>query len=396
MLDNHPKVSVVTPSLNSAAFISENIHSVLRQNYHDIEHIIVDGGSTDSTVNILQKYSHLRWVSENDRGQSDALNKGFRLARGEIICWLNSDDTLADGDTIEEVVRVFERDQRIAVVYGDFNIIDENGQIIGFVPTKEFDLMDQLLSNLVSSAGVFIRRAVLEQVGYLDLGLDYAMDYDLWLRISKLAKIQRIPKIVANFRMISGTKSVAHPERFWPEIIQSISRFYSDEDGLQERVKVNKQLIFGHNYWQAGLAFYAVGSTGEARYYCEEAIKRYHFLDHYPEMAFSDINHWAIDVLGNWFSDLAVNDPEKYVKGVLRDLRSHHLLSWSTERRALASFYAALAFERYRQKDLWETRVSIGKCFSANPSWLRNRGLLSIAVETALGSNVANLIRNFL
>ncbi|NOZ71573.1 MAG: glycosyltransferase, partial [Chloroflexi bacterium] len=162
------KVSVVTPSLNSARFLESAIHSVMDQDYPNVEHIIVDGGSNDGTLEILQEHPHLHWISEPDDGQSEALNKGFRMAQGEILCWLNADDSLADDRAITSAATMFESDPHVNVIYGDFNIVDQDDRVIEVMVTKEFDLVDQLMSNLVSSTAVFIRRAVLERVGYLD------------------------------------------------------------------------------------------------------------------------------------------------------------------------------------------------------------------------------------
>ena len=130
-ISEFPKISIVTPSLNQGQFIKRTILSVLKQGCHNIEYIVMDGGSTDNTVEILKKYEdRLIWKSEPDRGQSHAINKGFRMATGEIIGWLNSDDTY-EPDALKTVIQFFSEHPEIDLIYGDCNMIDENDNIIG-------------------------------------------------------------------------------------------------------------------------------------------------------------------------------------------------------------------------------------------------------------------------
>jgi len=126
-----PFISIVTPSFNQGAYIEENIKSVLRQNYPNFEHIIIDGSSTDGTIDILKKYDHLIWVSERDKGQSEAINKGFKTANGEIIGWLNSDDCY-EPDAFSTIVRELNKAEDKYIVFGDCNLIDKNEERIGY------------------------------------------------------------------------------------------------------------------------------------------------------------------------------------------------------------------------------------------------------------------------
>ncbi|MCX6036383.1 MAG: glycosyltransferase family 2 protein, partial [Chloroflexi bacterium] len=139
-LSNLPLVSIVTPSYNQARFLEFTIHSVLEQDYPNIEYILVDGGSTDGSVDILQRYADrfAWWVSENDRGQTDAINKGFARAKGDILAWLNSDDTY-EPHAVAEAVEFLRGRPEVGLVYGDTNFIDENGCVVGRFPAAQTD-----------------------------------------------------------------------------------------------------------------------------------------------------------------------------------------------------------------------------------------------------------------
>lgn len=203
-----PFVSIVTPSYNSMPYLEENIRSVLNQSYPDIEHIIIDGGSTDGSIDILKSYSHLNWVSEKDNGQSHALNKGFRRATGEIIGWLNSDDTYNPG-AIESTVVFFYENPDIDLLFTDINIIDGNSKIIGLSKGGEFDLQRILTFNMIKQPSLFMRRNVIDELSGVNEELHYVMDQELWLRAGiKGFKFFYLKEAeFANFRLIPGTKS---------------------------------------------------------------------------------------------------------------------------------------------------------------------------------------------
>src|SRR5689334_11566829 len=137
LIDNHPLVSIITPSLNQAAFIESAIDSVLTQDYPKIEYIVIDGGSTDGTLDILRRYGdRVRWLSEPDAGQSDAIDKGVRLTHGEILAWLNADDAYLPG-AVSLAVAAFAEDPARALVYGDAQDIDIHGHVIG--PSRQIE-----------------------------------------------------------------------------------------------------------------------------------------------------------------------------------------------------------------------------------------------------------------
>ncbi len=222
-----PLVTIVTPSYNQAEFIERTILSVRNQDYPNIEHIVIDGGSTDNTLHILKRYEdRLRWRSEPDQGQSDAINKGFLLATGRIVAWLNSDDTY-EPNAVRRVVDFLSEHPHVAMVYGDCQFIDENDEVIGhWVDSLDFDLdlLTNKALNFIPQAAVFFRREVLDTVGLLDVNLHMAMDYDFWIRVGRRSKVKRMPKVLANFRFSSNSKSVANWSAFWPEVLSILTK----------------------------------------------------------------------------------------------------------------------------------------------------------------------------
>ena len=182
----HPKVSIVTPSYNQGKFIRQTIESVLGQDYPNIEYIVVDGGSTDETVDILKEYGgRIRWVSEADNGQTDAINKGLRMSSGSIVAYLNSDDIYLPG-TISRVVEEFDRCPDADLIYGDFQAIDEHGNILDKIKTIPFDHSILLYdANYISQPASFYRRSLIDEIGMFDDQLQYLMDYEFFLRAAK-------------------------------------------------------------------------------------------------------------------------------------------------------------------------------------------------------------------
>lgn len=201
-------VSVITPSFNQGSFIETTIQSVLGQNIPGLEYIVVDGGSTDETVSILKKYQErLRWVSEKDEGQADAVNKGINVTSGDIIGWLNADDIYYPG-VIEKIRHYFAAHPSVDVVYGDAWEIDSGGGIIGKYLTEPWDLQRLFNHCFISQPAVFFRRRVPARYGLLDRKLHFCMDYEYWLRLGlKGANIAYLPQVLAAMRIHSDAKS---------------------------------------------------------------------------------------------------------------------------------------------------------------------------------------------
>jgi glycosyltransferase involved in cell wall biosynthesis len=226
-----PAISVITPSFNSVKYIEYAIQSVLSQGYENVEHIIVDGGSTDGTVEVLKKHPHLKWISEPDRGQSDAMNKGFKMSKGDIIVYLNADDFFEPG-AFYNVVKYFAGNSKISFLVGECNVIDEEGRYIpgSENPSLKFYEILQWWKHFfpVNPSAYFYRRQVQEKVGPFDEASHYSMDYDFLLRASRHYDFFKINETLGNYRYIKGTKTF--------------------ESNSTDHWK--KQLVFSRKYWK--------------------------------------------------------------------------------------------------------------------------------------------------
>jgi glycosyltransferase involved in cell wall biosynthesis len=217
-----PLVSIITPSFNQARYLESTIRSVLDQDYPNLEYIIVDGGSMDGSVEIIQRYSDRLawWVSEKDHGQTDAINKGFAHAQGEILAWLNSDDVY-EPHAITEAVGVLRDLPEVGLVYGDANFIDENGRVIGRFPAAQTDYrrLRQGYVHIPQQAS-FWRAGLWRKVAPLDPSFFFAMDYDLWVRLAALAPVHYTPRLWASFRLHTLGKTITADDRCWTEMLK--------------------------------------------------------------------------------------------------------------------------------------------------------------------------------
>src|SRR5688572_6876957 len=215
-----PFVSIVTPSFNQAKYLEETIKSVLEQDYPYIEYIIIDGGSTDKSIDVIKKYENRIswWVSEQDQGQTDAINKGFAKAKGDILAWINSDDTY-NPKAVGEAVKYLIANPEIGMVYADCNFIDENGSVIGKFNAKQtnYPLLRQGYVHIPQQT-MFFRKKYWTP---LDSSFYFAMDYDLWTRIAAKAPIKYLQgKVWANFRIHTSSKTNVNDERGWQEMLR--------------------------------------------------------------------------------------------------------------------------------------------------------------------------------
>ena len=230
---NPPKISVITPSFNQANFIERTIRSILDQDVNfPLEYIVVDGGSTDGTLDILEKYKNrLNFISEQDEGQSDAVNKGITMASGEIIGWLNSDDVYLPG-TLQKVADHFEVNPALQWLYGYCRTIDENDEEIrGWITcykknrSRRFNYKRLLTENFISQPAVFFRKDAFLKSGPLDLSQHYAMDFDLWLRLSRLSPPLVLNDYLASFRLHGSSKSTTNFRKLFTEQYQIHRKF---------------------------------------------------------------------------------------------------------------------------------------------------------------------------
>lgn len=231
-----PLVSIITPSFNQGKFLKQTIQSITNQDYQNIEYIIIDGGSTDNSVDIIRKHRNKisYWVSEPDRGQAHAINKGLSIANGEIVGWLNADDLLLP-KTVSLIIQAFRENPHVDVVYGHLDRIDENGKLIHTptLPKDKVEFSRQLIVGecIVNQPGSFWRKQMIEKVGYLDESLHYGLDYDYWIRIAIAGgAFKKIPNTVAQFRISKDSKTIKETEKMAIEQLKILNRVLSSED----------------------------------------------------------------------------------------------------------------------------------------------------------------------
>lgn len=218
-----PLVSIVTPSYQQAPFLEAAIKSVLDQTYPRIEYILIDGGSTDGSLDLIQRYADelAYWVSEPDQGQTDAINKGFARAGGDYMAWLNADDVLHP-QAVAEAVAYLEAHPEAGMVYGDAEYIDAAGRVLGRFPAAQTDYQRLLRGYVhIPQQAAFWRASLWERVGgALDPDFYFAMDYDLWVRLAKVSELHYVPRPWAQFRLHSASKTLQADILCWPEMLQ--------------------------------------------------------------------------------------------------------------------------------------------------------------------------------
>ena len=231
-INTAPLVSILTPSYNSAHFIEETISSVHGQDYSPLEHIVIDGGSTDGTVDILRRYPHLRWLSEPDAGQSDALNKGLALAKGEIIGWLNADDLYEPG-AVSKVMAYFGAHPAAQVVYGNCTVFGPQGEVLEYWrgPYDHQKLLEPWHGfHGAFQPSIFYTRDILNKIGGWAVDLHYVMDYDILLKASEFCQFDYLDADLSRFRRHSEQKGAQEWHKFVREFVVSVERFWRGRD----------------------------------------------------------------------------------------------------------------------------------------------------------------------
>ena len=239
----YPTVSIITPSYNQGAFLETTIRSVLDQNYPGLEYIIIDGGSTDNSVDVIRKYAdRLKcWVSEKDKGQSEAINKGFRIATGKYINWLCSDDILSAGALIK-MVSFLEANTGIDCVFGNVMIINGKGELIEVRREIPYDHLVTVYSmNHSLQPAALYRKGMLDRAGLLDEELQYSMDHDLFLRMEAAGcRFGYLNEILAGYRYHSQSKGTLSPTKTLNRIRLGLTRRY----GIKMRNRIVEFLVY--------------------------------------------------------------------------------------------------------------------------------------------------------
>jgi glycosyltransferase involved in cell wall biosynthesis len=216
-------ISVITPTLNAANYLELCLANVQAQNLAGLQHLVVDGGSTDHTVEIAHNRQGIDWLSCPGSTQSQAINAGLRCSTGDVIAWLNADDLYSPG-ALEFVVERFRGDSSLDVLYGDCEVIGPKDEHLWWEHPGTYDFRRLLRrGNYIAQPAVFMRRGIFMQIGYLDESLEYAMDYDLWLRLRDL-NVVYVPRLLASFRWHAESKSASSQLLAWREFLRILGK----------------------------------------------------------------------------------------------------------------------------------------------------------------------------
>jgi glycosyltransferase involved in cell wall biosynthesis len=238
-----PLVSIVTPSYNQAPYLEVALRSVLAQDYANIEYIVIDGGSTDGSIEIIEQYQDrlAYWVSGRDSGQAEAINKGMRRATGDIIGWVNSDDALLPG-AISRAVEELESDADIGMVYGDGLMVDRDLMLLDKHTYKQLSVLDLLCFEVILQPTVFMRRNALEDVGYLNEGYHLILDHELWVRLASRYPLSHVPEFWAIERTHESAKTIQQAAGFVEEARRLID-WAAESEELADLVAAEKRRI---------------------------------------------------------------------------------------------------------------------------------------------------------
>ena len=252
-------VCIVTPTFNVSQHLETTIKSVLAQDYPRINYVIMDGGSTDGTVDVIRKYEHrlAYWISAPDAGQSDAINRGWTQAPGDVVAWINGDDYYLPG-AVREATEYLRDHPDVTMVYGLGERIDPSGRVIkrrGH-PFNLRNVLQDIDSGMLQ-ATAFMRRQVLEEVGFLDVNLHYSMDFDLWLRIGVRYPPVFVPRLWA--RMMNRPEMKTYDPRKGFDLLPIIQKFYA-QPGLTGEIMAVRRRAFAHAYFYRARSNYLLGS----------------------------------------------------------------------------------------------------------------------------------------
>jgi glycosyltransferase involved in cell wall biosynthesis len=260
-MSNPPLVSIVIPCLNRAIFVVPTIESILQQDYPHIECIVVDGSSADGTVDLLKSYGNrIKWISEPDEGHADAINKGWKMSKGEILAWLNADDCYVLPDAVRKAVDYLQSHPEVDVVYGDHDWISEEGEVISdVIQHRPWNLVHAVkyCDHIITQPASFIRRSILEKVNWLDPEFRNGKDHELWLRIGRAGSIRYSPMLLAHERRTPGlTQHVSVADA----MVRLTQKFFDnpnlpppfDSKTFRRRAMSNAYLTGSEHVWRGG------------------------------------------------------------------------------------------------------------------------------------------------
>lgn len=266
-------VSIITPSFNQAKYLEQTIRSVLSQDHPHIEYIVMDGASTDGSVDTIEKYADelTYWESQKDNGQADAINKGFARASGGIVAWLNSDDFYLPG-TVSAAVKIFDENPDVVLVYGNMLAVDENGATFNTLTYKQLTLEDLLCFQIIGQPAVFMRRSALQKTSGLDLSFHFLLDHLLWIQIAKHGRILHVDQTWAAARYHAEAKNRAKAAEFGREAFRILDVVEKDQSlspilsSIHRRARASAHRVDARYLLDGGLPAQALAAWMRALY----------------------------------------------------------------------------------------------------------------------------------
>lgn len=303
MNNSRPLVSIITPSYNQASYLEYTFQSVFRQDYPHLEYLVVDGGSTDGSLAILEKYADrfAWWLSEPDRGQAEAINKGFRRASGEIIAWLNSDDLYLPG-AISQAVAALQQHPEAGMVFGDALTIDAAGKPLNVLRFGDWGLDEFKKFRMICQPAVFMRRGALPADTLLDESYDFMLDHHLWLRIASQHPVQHIPALWAAARHHPQAKNAAQAARFSAETLRLLDWMRSTPE-FQALDRTDSRQMIGGAYRLSARYLLDGGQANPAlrEYLRALAYAPAYTLRHWHRMAYALLSLLGLRQADQWY-----------------------------------------------------------------------------------------------
>jgi hypothetical protein len=372
---NLPAIGVVTPSFQQAAFLEETIRSVLLQGYPKLNYVIMDGGSTDGSTDIIKKYAPwlTDWVSEPDGGQAAAIAKGFQRVGGDVLAWLNSDDVLAPG-AVWRAVAVFRQNPRAVLVYGNTDEIDRDGAPLGRAKYVRQADRQYLVheANVIAQPSAFFQRAAYEAVGGLDTDLYWTMDYDLWVRLAGLGPIVYIPETLSKLRIYPEAKT----SRGMPGMFDEFRRV-GDRYGGYGQLKQLSWMV--PTLLPKAMAALRRGDLENSAAWLTAVIAN--------DPSWRSESRLAERLAGETWrvigeTSVDANTALQQVRDLCQRLPQKHISPKALERRVMGLLYQALAFRSYGELNFGKSLRYSASAISQSYGQAVNRGLWSITLRS--------------